>query len=132
MHTRIRSPTRRKAGFLLPIGYHDKEETDMSRTKLALDVVQDLHALANSLETLVSAMTEDAPEETVTPVQSAKPEAPTEPTLTLVELRAFVAERSTPENRAKIKEILTSHGVKKLTELPEDQYAAVKREVAAL
>ena len=104
----------------------------MSRTKLALDVVQDLHSLANSIETLVSAMTEDAPKETIAPTQPAKPETSAEPTLTLVELRAFVAERSTPENRAKIKEILTSHGVKKLTELPEDQYAAVKREVAAL
>ena len=54
------------------------------------------------------------------------------PKLTIVELRAFVAARSTPENRPKIKEILTRHGVKKLTELTENQYEAVKNEVAAL
>ena len=54
------------------------------------------------------------------------------PKLTIVELRAFVAARSTPENRPKIKEILTRYGVKKLTELPENQYEAVKNEVAAL
>lgn len=52
--------------------------------------------------------------------------------LTIVELRAFVAARSTPENRPKIKEILTRYGVKKLTELSENQYEAVKNEVAAL
>ena len=60
-------------------------------------------------------------------------EKPTDtPKLTIVELRAFVAARSTPENRPKIKEILTRYGVKKLTELQESQYEAVKNEVAAL
>ena len=54
------------------------------------------------------------------------------PKLTIVELRAFVAARSTPENRPKIKEILARYGVKKLTELQESQYEAVKNEVAAL
>ena len=54
------------------------------------------------------------------------------PKLTIVELRAFVAARSTPENRPKIKELLTKYGVKKLTELQESQYEAVKNEVAAL
>ena len=54
------------------------------------------------------------------------------PKLTIVELRAFVAARSTSENRPKIKEILARYGVKKLTELSENQYEAVKNEVAAL
>lgn len=55
--------------------------------------------------------------------------APEKPKLTLVELRAFVAERSTPENRPRIKEILGQFGVKKLTELREDQYSAIMVEV---
>ena len=62
----------------------------------------------------------------------AAPAAPEKPKLTIVELRAFVAERSTPENRAKIKAILGKYGVRKLTELKEAQYEAVKNEVAAL
>ena len=57
---------------------------------------------------------------------------PSAPGTTIVELRAFVAERSTPENRPKIKAILERYGVRKLTELPESQYAAVMDEVAAL
>lgn len=65
-----------------------------------------------------------------------KPSTPTQnetnsdaPKLTIVELRAFVAERSTPENRPKIKAILTRFGVGKLTELKEEQYQAVMAEV---
>ena len=67
-----------------------------------------------------------------TPAVPSAPPAPEKPKLTIVELRAFVAERSTPENRTKIKAILTKYGVKKLTELKETQYEAVKNEVAAL
>ncbi|MGN0794621.1 MAG: hypothetical protein ACI4MG_09155 [Aristaeellaceae bacterium] len=63
---------------------------------------------------------------------AAEQTAPQTPPLDLVTLRAFVAERSTPENRAKIKAILTRYGVRKLTELKESQYEAVRNEVAAL
>ena len=63
---------------------------------------------------------------------AAQQTAPQTPPLDLVTLRAFVAERSTPENRAKIKAILTRYGVRKLTELKESQYEAVRNEVAAL
>ena len=110
----------------------------MSRTKLALDVVQDLRSLADSIEVLANAIVDGAPEQSDAPKQSVETNAPhaetvtTEKPLSLVELRAYVAERSTPENRPKIKALLTKHGVNKLTELPEDQYEALKREVAAL
>lgn len=111
----------------------------MSRTKLALDVVQDLRSLADSIEVLANAIVDGAPEQSDAPKQSVADNAPletqttaTEKPLSLVELRAYVAERSTPENRPKIKALLTKHGVNKLTELPEDQYEALKREVAAL
>ena len=72
-----------------------------------------------------------APYDSPTPFDK-KPSASETPKLTIVELRAFVAERSTPENRTKIKAILTKYGVKKPTELKETQYEAVKNEVAAL
>ena len=106
----------------------------MSKTKLALDVVQNLRSLADSLEALANAAVNGVPEQADVKPESATatPTAPTEKPVTLVELRAFVSERSTPENRPKIKALLTRHGVNKLTELPEDQYAALKREVAAL
>ena len=111
----------------------------MSKMKLALDVVQDLRSLANSLETLAKAAAGDPPDRPAptqdtptTQSAAAAQSTPAEPKLTLVELRAFVAERSSPENRAKIKAILGKFGVSKLTELPEERYEALKREVEAL
>lgn len=106
----------------------------MSKMKLALDVVQDLRSLADSIETLANAAAGDVPDSTA-PTQTTTPSQPTSPAekpLTLVELRAFVAECSTPENRAKIKALLGKYGVAKLTELPEEHYQALKDEVAAL
>lgn len=65
------------------------------------------------------------------PAETASPSSE-KPRMTIVELRAFVAERSTPENRPKIKAILMKYGVRKLTELKETQYEAVRNEVTAL
>ena len=103
----------------------------MSKMKMALDVVQDLRNLADSMEALVLAAESGGglPEKQDS---APMPEAKQNTVPTLVELRAYVTERSTPENRAKIKDILTKYGVRKLTELQEDQYAAVMNEVSAL
>jgi len=60
------------------------------------------------------------------------PEAEPGKKLTIAEVRAYVAERTKPENRAQIRAILKSFGVAKLTELPEDKYGAMMAEVAKL
>ena len=109
----------------------------MSKMKLALDVIQDLRNLADSLEALANGANSGDPSTSDQPAAtpgSAEPQQkhPEAPKPTLVELRAFVAEKSTPENRPKIKAILEKYGVKKLTELPEDQYPALMREVEGL
>lgn len=57
---------------------------------------------------------------------------PVEPPLDLVTLRTFVAAKSSPENRAKIKAILRKYGAEKLTELKEEAYPSVKAEVGML
>ena len=57
------------------------------------------------------------------PVSDAQlPDATTAKKHSLTEVRAFGAERTTPKTRAQIKAILSSFGVSKLTELPEDKY----------
>ena len=56
---------------------------------------------------------------------------PPEP-ISLVDLRAYVAARSTPDKRPKIREALLKYGVKRLTDLQPAQYAAFKAEVDAL
>ena len=60
------------------------------------------------------------------------PEAEPGKKLTIAEVRAYVAERTRPENRAQIRAILKSFGVAKLTELSEDKYEAMMAEVAKL
>ena len=60
------------------------------------------------------------------------PEAEPGKKLTIAEVRAYVAERTRPENRAQIRAILKSFGVAKLTELPKDKYEAMMAEVAKL
>ena len=60
------------------------------------------------------------------------PEAEPGKKLTIAEVRAYVAERTKPENRAQIRAILKSFGVSKLTELPEGKYEAMMAEVAKL
>ena len=62
---------------------------------------------------------------TPTTEQPANAENP----LTIVELRAMVTELSTPENRPRIKGVLTKFGVKKLTELNPAQYQDFMTEV---
>jgi hypothetical protein len=60
------------------------------------------------------------------------PEAEPGKKLTIAEVRAYVAERTRPENRAQIKAILKGFGVSKLTELPEDKYGQLMDEVSKL
>ena len=48
----------------------------MSRTKLALDVVQDLRSLADSIEVLANAIVDGAPEQSDAPKQSVADNAP--------------------------------------------------------
>ena len=50
----------------------------------------------------------------------------------ITEVRAFIAERTKPENRAQIKAILNGFGVSKLTELSEDKYGQLMDEVSRL
>ena len=62
--------------------------------------------------------------------ENLAPDAPKLPTL--VELRAFVAARSTPQTRPRIRALLAGHGVAKLTDLPKSDYLDLMREVEAL
>ena len=104
----------------------------MSKIKLALDVVQDLRSLADSLEALAGAASGDEAAAAAPTFSEPETPQPEESPITLVKLRAYVAEKSTPENRPRIKAILEKYGVRKLTELSEDQYPALIREVEAL
>ena len=65
-------------------------------------------------------------------VNEPLPNTPPAKKYSITEVRAFVAERTKPENRAQIKAILKGFGVSKLTELPEDKYGQLMDEVGKL
>ena len=126
----------------------------MSKIKILLDVVQDLRSQTDSLEALANVIEEPEEKqggvvrmepvaESVQPTEPQQATAETAPVAgnlapaapkppTLVELRAFVAARSTPQTRPRIRELLAGHGVAKLTDLPESDYLDLMREVEAL
>ena len=127
----------------------------MTKINMMLEEVQELRSLTDSLEALANVIEEpDGTQIDVarTAEQTAEPVQPTEPVRTaaepapvadtpapaapkpptLVELRAFVSARSTPQTRPQIRALLAGHGVAKLTDLPESDYLDLMREVEAL
>jgi hypothetical protein len=64
--------------------------------------------------------------------EAERPQRAAQPKLSITELRAYVAERSTPENRPKIRAILARYGVAKLTDLADEHYDSLVAEVDAL
>lgn len=91
----------------------------MSKIKLLLDVVGDLRTLAASIETLANAVSDpdSVPDIPSTPAPAPQA-ASSEPKLTIVDLRAFVAERSTPENRSKIKAFVMIYSTYNILSFP--------------
>ena len=127
----------------------------MSRTKLLLDLVGSIRSVAEDLEAIVNCMTaDDSPandpgakpassisaSDTTKPVptqgssdETSVPAASGESPITFQELKDFIiASAKTTEQRAQVKALLAKHGVRKLPELPEGEYQAFKKEVAAI
>lgn len=119
----------------------------MSKIKLLLDVVSDLRSLADSLQAVADAMTQNepaevpaenagkktkkadtkkaAPEETPSSTQEEKP-------LTLEEVRAVLAEKSRAGHTAEVKALLTKHGADKLSDIDPAKYPALLADAEVL
>ena len=117
----------------------------MSRTKLLLDLADSIRAVADNLESIVKTLADDDPlpdpGTATTPVAapsvSSEPAsqnlAEAAPALDLPTLRAFTADKAkTKEQKAQVKALLAKHGVNRLPELPEAEYATFKKEVEAI
>jgi len=113
----------------------------MSKTKLALDVVTDLRNLAGSIETLVFALESNqtdsaAPvekqeaKEIKEPKKSAQPQKAKFPTLE--DVRAKLAALSQDGKQVQVKELITSFGAKKLSDIPAEKYPELLEEAGKL
>ena len=104
----------------------------MIKTKLALDVVKDLRNLAGSIETLVFAFESNqtdsgVPVEKEQPKKNKEPKKPAQspkpPKLpTLEDVRAKLVALSQDGKQVKVKELITSFGAKKLSDIPAEKY----------
>ena len=106
----------------------------MEKSKLFLDVVSDLRKLANSVQAIVDAMTENesagnTQSEPSTPVAEPKP---TEKAVTLEQVRAVLADKSHDGFTAEVRTLLEKHGAKKLSEIDPANYAALLADAEGL
>lgn len=120
----------------------------MSKLKPLLDVIAQFRALADSLEELSNTLdiAADPPwkgEEEYLRANGGlvdgdahqQPETaaePKEPKVTLEEVRAVLAEKSRKGLNAEVRELLLSHGCKKLSEIDETFYGELLQEAEAL
>lgn len=99
----------------------------MSKIKLLLDVVEDMRSLADSLQALADAMTQgDAP------VQKTAPPPPTEPAVTLEQVRAVLAEKSHDGKTDAVRELLQKYGAPKLSAVDPKHYPALLKDAEVL
>ena len=119
----------------------------MSKVTAMLDaavaVITDIRSLADSLQALVDAMSENAPAEKPA-VKAAKPkkiaakETAAEPApkeekpLNLEDVRAVLADKSRKGHTAEVKALLTKHGADKLSEIDPAEYAALLADAEVL
>ncbi len=105
----------------------------MSRTKLLLDVVEDIRSLADSLQTMANAISEDnvADESPATSVeQAAKP--PVRVAVTLEQVRAVLAEKSHDGLTDQVRTLLQKSAAQKLSAIASDRYADLLRDAKEL
>ena len=103
----------------------------MSKSKLLLDVVEDMRSLADSLPSLADAMTQgEAPE--AEPVQKAAPSPPKEPAVTLEQVRAVLAEKSHDGKTEAVRELLQKYGAPKLSSVDPKHYPALLKDAEVL
>ena len=107
----------------------------MSRTKLLLDVIEDMRSLADSLQAVADAIGRNEPEaETVAPdpAPAPAPQAPPLKAITLEKVRAVLAEKSHDGFTTEVRELLQKYGAAKLSGIAPANYAALLKDAEVL
>ena len=102
----------------------------MSRTKLLLDVVEDMRALADSLQAVATALAENELAEA--PSKPAEGTEPPAPTITLETLRSRLGEISRAGFTAAVHELIQHHGATHLSKVDPNDYDSLLKEAEAL
>ena len=103
----------------------------MSRSKLLLDVAEDIRSLADSLHTLANAIAGDDVADEAS-VAAAEPAAKPPVTVTLEQVRAVLAEKSHDGLTEQVRGLLQKYGAQKLSAIASDRYPDLLREAKEL
>ena len=101
----------------------------MSKTKLLLDVVENLRNLADNLQDLHDVMIEPSvSEEKQDKVDGSKQTLK----VSLEEVRGLLAKKSQEGKSSEVRSLIQSYGVAKLSEINEDDYADLFKKAEVL
>ena len=103
----------------------------MSRSKLLLEVVEDIRSLADSLQTLANAISGDDVADEAS-AASIEPVAKPPVTVTLEQVRAVLAEKSHEGLTEQVRSLLQKYGAQKLSAIASDRYADLLRDAKEL
>ena len=103
----------------------------MSRTKLLLEVVEDIRSLADSLQTLANAISGDDVADEAS-AASIEPVAKPPVTVTLEQVRAVLAEKSHDGLTEQVRGLLQKYGAQKLSAIASDRYPDLLRDAKEL
>lgn len=114
----------------------------MSKTKLLLNVVEDVRSLINSYQTLAEDLQElcevfSGNENSVSTSESGLNETSAEdmadePTITLEEVRTVLAKLAQDGKQAELKALIGKFGANRLSEVEPKYYPAILKEVEAM
>lgn len=104
----------------------------MSKTKLLLDVVNDLRSLADSVQAVADAMTQNGTAENTPSVEPPKSSVPKEKPITLEQVRSVLAEKSHDGKTDAVRELLQKYGASKLSAVDPKHYKALLADAEVL
>ena len=102
----------------------------MSKTKLLLDVVEDIRRLADSLHAVADTMAGNTPSEDSIP--DSVPQKHTSQQVTIDQVRAVLAEKSGDGKTQEVKALLFKYDAGKLSGVKPEDYAALMEEAMKL
>lgn len=98
----------------------------MSRIKLLLNLIDDVRAVADDLQTIADAMASDEPA-AEQPAQAV----PAEKEIRLEDVRAVLAAKSRDGYGVQVRDLIAKHGGSKLSDISPSEYEVMLREVEA-
>ncbi len=104
----------------------------MSKTKLLLEVIQDMRTLADSLETLCDAVMSNEPQTESTKLEEEFETKDSKPTFTFEEVRAALAKKSKDGKSADVRALINRYGATKLSDIKPEDYSDVMQEAEAM